>query len=560
MLESLTVSNFAIIEDIKVEFNSKMTVLTGETGAGKSLLIDTISLLLGSRADSDMIRYNETHASITGVFSMTDEVLELLDKYQIPKLDKVIIHREVWNNSKNVIKINNTSVNLVILKQITSLLADLHIQNDTIKLFDKENYLSLIDPKNDNKFDSLINDYSINLFNYKKSLSKYNKILEGQKNTLEKLEFLEYEKNELESLNLYPNIDVELEDRINKLSNYDKIFTSLNKTIEAIDGNTSALDNIYNASCLLNNISSYDNLYLESSEKLKDFYYQISEIKDSLSHQLKDFDYDEGELNSLIDSLNEINKVKEKYKKNVIELIEELKEITLEIDLATNYDEVLKDTYNEVVSNYNKLVTSSKNLTIYRKNICKNIEKIIKQECLDLDLENTKFEIQFKEIEYNNPLSDIFLDNGCDDITFMISFNKGEPLKPLYKVASGGEMSRIMLAFKSFLSKNSNISLMVFDEIDTGVSGATAKKIALKMHEISTHTQVLCITHLPQVASIGDYHKHIYKVEENKRTKTLVKDLIGDERIEEIALMLSGDKLSLYALEHAKSLLEEIKK
>ena len=241
MLESLSVKNFAIIEDIKVDFKSGMTVLTGETGAGKSLIIDTISLLLGSRADSDMIRYNEDHASITGVFTNTSSLDELFNKYSIPHLDKITLHREIWNSSKNVIKINNTSVSLAILKNIASLLADIHVQNDTYKLFNPDNYLSFIDPKDDNEFDLLISNYSKSLFNYKEKLSKYNKIKEGQRNTLERLEFLEFEKNELESLSLYQGIDLELEEKITKLSNYDKIYTALNETIEYIEDRKSVV-------------------------------------------------------------------------------------------------------------------------------------------------------------------------------------------------------------------------------------------------------------------------------------------------------------------------------
>ncbi len=558
MLESLSVKNFAIIEDIKVDFKNGMTVLTGETGAGKSLIIDTISLLLGSRADSDMIRYNEDHASITGIFTNTNLLDDLFNKYSIPKLDKITLHREIWNSSKNVIKINNTSVSLAILKNVSSLLADIHAQNDTYKLFNPDNYLSFIDPKDDDSFDLLISNYSKLLFSYKEMLTKFSKIKEGQKNTLERLEFLEFEKNELESLNLYQGIDIDLEEKISKLSNYDKIYTSLNETIEYLDGDNSALDSIYNASSAISSISSFDSLYNDSSEKLNDCYYTLQEIKDNISHQLREFDFDQDELNNSIEKLNEINKVKDKYKKTVIELIKELENITLEIEMATNYDSILALTLDELNKAFNCLKDASLKLSQYRKKKALAIEKEIIKECNDLDLDNVEFKIIFDDVDLSDfKNSTIFKENGIDNVNFMISFNKGEPLKALYKVASGGEMSRIMLAFKSYLSKNFNNSLMVFDEIDTGVSGSTAKKIALKMHEISLNTQILCITHLPQVASIGDYHKHIYKVLDGGRTETKIKDLSYDERVEEIALMLSGDKLSLYALEHAKSLLKE---
>lgn len=559
MLKSLSVKNFAIIEDITVEFNNGMTVLTGETGAGKSLIIDTISLLLGARADSDMIRYGEVKATIEGVFtSLSNDVLELLDKYNISKNEELVIAREIYDNSRNTIKINNTTVSLQILKNIALYLADIHVQNDTYKLFNPDNYLDILDPKNNNKFDKLMADYSKALYSYLESIKEYEHIVKGQKIALERLEFLEYERDELKALNLYDGIDIELEDKIAKLSNYDKIFNSLNTAYSALNGDFSAIDSLYDAAKALESINEFDAKYNEFSEKLLDSYYISSEIKDDISRIINSLDFDEEELNYSIEALNEINKAKDKYKKSVVELIEYLNKITIDIEMVTNYDEVLNESKNKCINTHTKLVEASKKLTDYRKKEASKLSNAIISECKDLDLENTKFEILFEDIDYSDYLNkSIFLDNGCDKISFMISFNKGEPLKMLHKVASGGEMSRIMLAFKSYLSKNNISGLMVFDEIDTGVSGSTAKKIANKMYTIAKNVQVLCITHLPQVAAIGDYHKHIYKIEEHNRTITQIDDLDYQRRIEEIAMMLSGDKLSLYALEHAKALLEK---
>ena len=557
MLSRLTVKNFAIIEDLTVEFNKGMTVLTGETGAGKSLIIDTISLLLGSRADSDMIRYGSSSASILGVFEYDTKLEDLFKKYNIPILDEISIYREIFDNSRNVIKINNLSVSLTILKKISALLADIHVQNDTYKLFDPERYLSFIDPFDDEKFDKLISKYTKSLYDYHQAINEYETIIKGQKTALDKLEYLQYELNEISSLNLYENIDVELEEKIAKLSNYDKIYSNLTDAYNSLENEISIIDNIYDAAKSLQKIEEYDLIYKDDSEKLFDSYYIIEEIKNNISSQINDLDYDEDELNSYNEQLNEINKIKDKYKKNVNELISYANDISLQIEMTTNYDNFLSITKDKCVELYNILVNDSKKITEYRKSLSKKLESGIINECIELDLENTRFEIQFNDVEYNDPFDkSIFNENGVDFVEFMISFNKGEPLKRLYKVASGGEMSRIMLAFKSYLASKSIVSLMVFDEIDTGVSGSTAKKIANKLHNISLSTQVLCITHLPQVAAIGDNHKKIYKLLENDRTYTQIKDLKLDERIEEIAMMLSGDKMSLYALEHAKSLLK----
>ena len=252
----------------------------------------------------------------------------------------------------------------------------------------------------------------------------------------------------------------------------------------------------------------------------------------------------------------DINKAKEKYKKSVDELIEYNKKIALDIEMVTNYDEVLKEKKEDVIKSHKELVKYANLIHEYRLKIASKMEKGIIKECLDLDLNNSLFNIKIDNADTTDPFNKtIFNSKGIDTCNFLISFNKGESLKPLHKVASGGEASRIMLAFKSYFADKSDVSLMIFDEIDTGVSGITAKKIADKMYEISKKLQVICITHLPQVAARGDYHKFIYKEEINNRTYTKVNDLDYDKRVEEIATMLSGDRLSLYAIEHAKELL-----
>lgn len=557
MLLELSVKNFAIIEDLSLKFNNDMTVLTGETGAGKSLIIDTISLLLGARADSDMIRYGESFAKVLGVFTHNHRLDDLFNSNSIKILDNITILREVHSSGRNVIKINDTNVTLQILKNVSIFLADIHVQNDLFKLFNPDNYLSFLDPKSDSKFDKLIFNYSKALYNYLDKYKLYDRIVEGNKNLKDKLEFLEYEKKELEGLELYSGIDIELNDKVNKLSNFDKIKNNLIGAYNALSTDNGGIDLIYEASKELSNISSFDDKFSEYSEKLMDMYYISTDIKDDIAKELDSLDYDEDELNNSIDRLNRINKAKDKYKRNVDELIKYLDEINLELDMNNNYDELLANTKKELEELYNKLKDSSIKLTEYRKKLAIEIEKGIILEASELDLENTNFKVVFNDVKYDNYLDkSIFNDNGVDSVDFMISFNKGEPLKSLYKVASGGEMSRIMLAFKSYFSKNSVSDLIIFDEIDTGVSGVTAKKIAIKMKKIASSMQVLCITHLPQVAAMGKYHKHIYKISENDRTKTMIEDLSGNERIEEIAKMLSGDKISLYALEHAKELIE----
>ena len=557
MLKSLSVKDFAIIEDLTLEFNKGMTVLTGETGAGKSLIIDTISLLLGARADSDMIRYGKSEATITGTFDNKDDLKDLFSRFGIEIADNIVIERNITESSKNTIKINGTSVTLNELKQISKKLADLHIQNDTYRLFNPDGYLDLLDSLAKSDFNNLLSTYSISLMKYNEAIKEYEIVLKGKKYLEERLEFLKYERDELEEIGLYPNMDIDLEESISKLSNFDKIQNNLSEAYNNLDRNE-LLDSIYNASKALERIEDYSKEYENNKSKVLDCYYILDEVKSDLYDQLDNLDFDQDELNSLIEKQNILDKAKEKYKKTVNELIEYYNEITLQIDMAENYDETLEEKKNNVISMFSIVKDKALKISSYREKIALELSKNIILECKDLDLDNTLFEVTFDHVDYSNPFDkSIFKENGCDVINFLVSFNKGEPLKPLYKVASGGEASRMMLAFKTIFYKARNVSLMVFDEIDTGVSGQTAKKIANKIYDISKNVQVLCITHLPQVASIGNYHKHIYKELKEGRTKTLVKDLNDDERIEEVAKMLSGDSLSLYALEHAKELLKK---
>ncbi|MCR5350292.1 MAG: AAA family ATPase, partial [Acholeplasmatales bacterium] len=280
MIKELKVTNFAIIEDIDIKFNDKFTTLTGETGAGKSLLIDTISLLLGERSNSDMIRYGEDCAKVYGVFSHNSNLDDIFKSLNIKISDEITIYREIRNNSRNVIKVNDTNVTLLQLKMISIYIASIHVQNDTYKLFNQDTYLSFIDPTTDKNFDKLMNNYSKDLYNYLNQYDVYDKILKSNKNRIERLDFLKYEKNELESLNLTLGIDKELDDKIQVLSNFDKIKNNL---IEAYNSLTElpVIDNLYDSASNLNKIEEYDLKYKEYSEKIYDSYYILEDIKNN---------------------------------------------------------------------------------------------------------------------------------------------------------------------------------------------------------------------------------------------------------------------------------------
>ena len=561
MLQMVRVKNFAIIEDIEVKFNKNMTVLTGQTGAGKSLIIDAISLILGARADLDMIRYGETESTITAVFNeLSLDAIECINNLGYNFNSEITITRVISNTGKNVIKVNNQNVTLNQLKQIGLYLGDIHVQHDTYRLINKDNYLSFLDDFKDKTFLNHYNNYQVKRIKYLDALKKYNDCLKKSKDLSNKLEFLQFQKEELEALSLEEDIDLKLEAEIEKLSNFDKIFTNLNEAYQNISDDVFNLDSLYEAAMNLGKIKEFDPEYTSNHEALLDAYYQIEEIKSYLYKAKDALDFDPDYLDDLNSRLYEINKVKEKYKMSVNELIKYLADITLELSLITNFDEAIKELKNDIIIKHQDLVKISNTLRSYREKNARRCEKAIVKECVDLDLAHTKFEIVFNEVDLTDPFnSSIFLENGIDVVDFYISFNIGEPVKPLNKVASGGELSRIMLAFKAIYLEKNPLSFMVFDEIDSGVSGVTARKIAMKMHEISKRTQVLAITHLAQVAAIADTQLYIAKEEESKRTKTVVKQLSYDERITEIAIMLSGMELSSGILQTAKVLLDSFK-
>ena len=558
MLQEIKVKNFAIIEDIEVKFNNKMTVLTGQTGAGKSLIIDAISLVLGARADLDMIRYGESESMITATFtnlpSVTVDAINNLG-YQVSS--DLVITRIISNSGKNVIKVNNQNVTLNQLKQIGLFLGDIHVQHDTYRLINKDNYLSFLDDFKNKTFLKEYNNYQLKRLKYLETIKKYNECLKKSRDLSNKVDFLAFQKEELESLNLEEDIDIKIENEIEKLSNFDKIYTNLNEAYEYLTDESLHLDSLYEAASNLGKIKEFDSEYASYNETLLDSYYQIEEVRSALYKAKDALDFDPVYLDELNSRIYEINKIKDKYKMGVNELIKYLEEISLELSLVTNYDETIKLLENDIVKAHQELVKSANNLRTLRVKEARSVEKALISECNNLDLENTKFEIIFNEVDMSDCHNhQVFLDNGIDVIDFYITFNVGEPLKPLSKVASGGELSRIMLAFKAIYLEKNPLSFMIFDEIDSGVSGVTARKIAKKMKDISKKTQVLAITHLPQVAAIANRQLFISKEEENKRTKTLVKELSYDERITEIAIMLSGLELSEGILQTAKMMLD----
>ena len=551
MLKKLHVNNFAIIDDITLEFDPLMTSLTGQTGAGKSLIIDCIGLLLGARADSDMIRYGETKAIIEGIFDYKNKKIdEILSNYGIALSNELTIKREVSKNSK--ILLNNAQISLNQLKEVAKYLGDIHVQNDTYKLVNPENYLSIIDMFGGKNIDDLFNDYSLSLALYKEELKEYKEAINKNDEVYEKLDLLKFQYDELSKLDLKENELENIEKEINVLSNYDKIYNNLNDAINLLD----SIDNLYDSFNALKKIESYDSELESQAKIIEDSYYNVDDVKSNLKKKLSNMDFDKNYLDELIERENELKRISKKYKMDIKELITHINKIKKEIDKCENYDEFVKDSFNNLKKKYDDLIIKAKKLETEREKVGKALSSKLVEVCKELDLENINFDIKFNLTDINDVVKANFLDDGISNVDFLISLNKGEPLKPLNKVASGGELSRIMLGLKSILASKQNLSFIVFDEIDSGISGITASHIAKKIKEISKSTQVLCITHLPHVASIADNQLFISKYEKDSRTFTKVEKLGYNERVKQIAIMISGDKISPSAINSAKELLD----
>lgn len=553
MLINLSVKNFAIIEDVNISFKSGLTVLTGETGAGKSLIIDSISLLLGERANSEMIRNGEEKATITGLFDFNNKRLSAyLDSLDIEHIDNKIEVNRTISNTKNVIRVNGKVISLNELKIIAKYLADIHEQFDMVKLLNKENYLDIVDGF---KYD-LINEYKdiylSSLEKLKEKEKEYQSLVNQINDIKAKRDSYEYALKELTSFDLKEGEEIEIDEEIELLNNFDKIYELLQESKEIIEKDS--LSDIYSIKENINKLSKYQSEYVEVYEKINDYYYELEAIYEDLIKKTDRLDYDPKRLDDLIERKNSLSQLKKKYGKDTKELIEYQETLKKLLQSNEDLDISLKEKRDELSAQYDETYGYALNLSKVRQEVSLNIEKELMNNLKDLSLSSIfKIVINTQKKDDNLSLS-IFNENGIDDIDFYIETNIGEGLKPLSKVVSGGEMSRIMLAIKVLFIKSQKISTVIFDEIDTGISGEIAQKVALKIKEISLNTQVITITHLPQVASLSNSHIKISKEVKGNRTFTSIKELSLDEKIYEIALMISDGKVSEKQLEYAKEM------
>ncbi len=547
MLKSIFVKNFAIIDNIQIDFSENMTVLTGETGAGKSLIIDAIGLLFGDRASSELIRFGETKAIIEGVFTDTNiKVSEILQELEIEEEDFLTIRREIYNNGKNLCKINGNSVSLNVLQELSNYLGNIHTQFDSEKLVNPKNYFNFIDNE---EIKLLLALYQDKLKEYNKVKKEYDTLLANEAENNQKLEFYKYQFNDLKNVNLNVDEENDLKERSNVLNNYEKISSQINEFINIYDNND-ILDKIYESIQLLEKIEKYNNKFSKYKTILEENYYNVNDILEEIHLDFKNQDIDYNELDEINERLGIYSDYKRKYKMSTEEIVNFYHKLEEEIQKVENFD-ILSEKLKESVDKlYNDLLSVAQKISDLRKKVAHELVEKIRSNLLDLQLSKTILDIVIKSD------SSQFKKNGIDDIDILITFNEGEPLKPLSKIASGGELSRFMLALKAITANQFVNQTLIFDEIDNGVSGSVAYSIANKIKEISQKSQVLCVTHLVQVAAISDHQLHISKEIDNNRTKTNIKELNYEERVEEISKMASFGLSSEASRNFAKELLK----
>ena len=548
MLKRLLVKNFALIDDLEIEFQDGLTALTGETGSGKSILLESLSLLFGKRSDAEFIRHGKSKAEVTGVFKLKSAQQKLLE---LP--EEITLHREIDNSGRHTIRLNGDIITLAKLKQISSNIGLIHGQNDTYMLFDKSSYVTFVDQIDMNKTTDLIQKYLIKRSRYLEEKTKLESLKSKKKESLERIDFLSFQVKELEGYKLIPNEKEELEEKIEKLKNFDTIQSSLKQANEALNSQNFQLDDLYLAFKQLSKIADFDKVYGNLATTLEDNYYTLEDSIKTLNQLLRNLDFDDEAFNMYQQRVFELNKIEVKYAKPINELVDYLSQIKEELALSSDYEGYLKEVSDRVDKYYMDAYQDALKLHDVRVKLAKHLEEELTTNLQELDLAKAVFKIEFEPIEVGVLLGD----NGVDVVEFMISLNEGEPIKPLSKVASGGEKARFMFSLKSIFARNSGLSMLVFDEIDIGISGKTAAKVANKMKDLSKDLQTLVITHLPQVAAKADYHFNIYKEKVDDRMQTFIKLLSKDDRILSIASMLSDDSISPFAIEQAKSLLSK---
>ena len=557
MLKELCIKDFALIDYSKINFFEGFNIFTGETGAGKSIVIDALLFALGKRADKSFIRKNKSKTTIEAIFYLEsnnkDAIKSLLIEEGIDlDEDMIILRREIYEDGKSTCRLNGKLVTRSFLSLITSLMITIHSQNEFSEILTKESQLNILDDFISLKSDDVYNSYKKIFLSYRLKQEELSQILTTYDNAfmLRELDIIKYQIKEIEEAKLNKGEFEGLESKINLLEHSEEISLLINNIYNDSYSNS---DNILKKIDLFKNslskFSKSDELINNWYEGFNEVYYKLEDITLTIRDNLDKFSYDYGKLADLKQRYSDINKILLKYGKDIDSVFDYLGEMYNRKNYLENIDSNIINLKNEISSLEIDLENYSKKISQKRLIGIAELKSAIVDELISLDMINSKFDIKLENTTE-------FGINGRDSISFLISFNKGEDLKPFNKIASGGEISRFMLALKKVSATFDNISTIVFDEIDTGISGKAAKVVGEKLKEISKHRQIICITHLPQIAAKGDYHFAVQKLESGDNTHSFITQLSKAERIAEIAKMISGDDTSTTSYKYAQEMIE----
>ena len=555
MLLEISIKNFAIIESISLNFEKGMTVLTGETGAGKSIIIDAMNMMLGARATTDVIRHGAPKAEIEGLFSIENSrVFEnIFEEQGLELSDEIIIRREILQNGRSISRVNGQMVNLSVLRLIGQHLVDIHGQHDQEELMRPQRHIQMLDEFGDSAFWQLKGSYQETFDTYRKKRKQVLEVKKNQEEHKARIEMLEFQMAEIEAANLQAGEDLALNQERDKLLNHKNIVDTLTNAYRMLDNEEfSSLANVRSAMNDMESVEEFDPEYRDISASLSESYYVLEDISKRLEGIIDDLDFDGNRLMQVESRLDLLHTITRKYGGSVDDVLIYFAKITDEYNHLTGNNLSSEEMEAEFKKMEANLVNLAGQLALARHELAQQLEAEIKQELQDLYMDKAQFQVQFTKGKFSR--------EGNETVEFYISTNPGEDFKPLVKVASGGELSRLMLAIKSAFSRKEGKTSIVFDEVDTGVSGRVAQAIAQKIYKIGQHSQVLAISHLPQVIAISDYQFFIEKISNDYSTVSTVRLLTIEERVEEVAKMLAGDDVTEAALTQARELLKNREK
>ncbi|EJE25859.1 MULTISPECIES: DNA repair protein RecN [Staphylococcus] len=554
MLQTLSIKQFAIIDELDINFSDGLTVMSGETGSGKSIIIDAIGQLIGMRASSDYVRHGEKKAIIEGIFDIDEskDAINILESLAIDvDEDFLLVKREIFSSGKSICRINNQTVTLQDLRKVMQELLDIHGQHETQSLLKQKYHLQLLDDYADNQYSDLLNQYQLSYNQYKNKRKELEELESADQALLQRLDLMKFQLEELTEASLKEGEVDQLESDIKRIQNSEKLNLALNNAHQVLTDESAIPDRLYELSNYLQTINDIvPEKFVRLKEDIDQFYYMLEDAKHEIYDEMANTEFDEQVLNEYESRMNLLNNLKRKYGKDITELIAYQSKLANEIDKIENYEQSTSQLREEIKTLYDEVIDIGKKLSQERRRVARELRDHIVSEIQNLQMKDANLEISFK------PLDEPTIE-GIEFVEFLISPNRGEPLKSLNKIASGGELSRIMLALKSIFVKSRGQTAILFDEVDSGVSGQAAQKMAEKMRDIAQYIQVICISHLPQVASMSDHHLLISKASNADRTTTQVKELKDENKIDEIARMISGASVTELTRENAKEMIKQ---